>query len=51
MYESNLAKFTQHEDLKRLLTSSTGAITARGGFWKTWNEVLLERCAWATCLC
>merc|ERR1719359_250341 len=44
MYQANLAKFSQHKDLLVLLVGTRGPITARGGlFWKTWNEVLLER--------
>jgi len=44
MYEANLAKFQQNQDLHDVLVSSSGPIEAQGGFfWKTWNEVLLER--------
>lgn len=44
MYRSNRAKFSQNPQLKNLLVGTHGPITASGGFfWKTWNEVLLER--------
>lgn len=44
MYRANLSKFNRSPHLRDLLVSSQGAITAQGGlFWKTWNEVLLER--------
>jgi ribA/ribD-fused uncharacterized protein len=44
MYEANLAKFSQNPYLRDVLVSSQGPIHAQGGlFWKTWNEVLLER--------
>mmetsp|Transcript_119708 Transcript_119708/g.207834 ORF Transcript_119708/g.207834 Transcript_119708/m.207834 type:complete len:348 (-) Transcript_119708:39-1082(-) len=44
MYDSNRAKFSQNPKLKKLLVSTEGPITAMGDpFWKTWNEVLLER--------
>lgn len=44
MYRANLAKFGQHKELRNLLVGTRGPIAARGGaFWKTWNEVLLER--------
>lgn len=43
MYQSNLAKFSQNDHLRSLLVNSRGPIDAQGGFWKTWNEVLLER--------
>jgi len=44
MYRANLSKFTLNPQLRDLLVKSQGAITAQGGFfWKTWNEVLLER--------
>jgi ribA/ribD-fused uncharacterized protein len=44
MYEANRAKFSQNPALRHVLVNSQGAICAQGGlFWKTWNEVLLER--------
>lgn len=44
MYRANLAKFSQNPHLRQLLAGSSGPITAQGGlFWKTWNEILLER--------
>lgn len=43
MYEANLQKFLQDPNLKKLLILTQGPITARGGFWKTWNEIILER--------
>lgn len=44
MYESNLQKYLQSPVPKQILVDSQGEITARGGlFWKTWNEILLER--------
>lgn len=44
MYEANLAKFEQNGELRRVLVSSKGPITAFGfPFWAKWNAVLLER--------
>jgi len=44
MYAANLAKFSQNDVLRRVLLSTRGPIQAQGGlFWKTWNEILLER--------
>eukprot|EP00929_Paragymnodinium_shiwhaense_P013466 TRINITY_DN121306_c0_g1_i1.p1 TRINITY_DN121306_c0_g1~~TRINITY_DN121306_c0_g1_i1.p1 ORF type:complete len:320 (+),score=52.63 TRINITY_DN121306_c0_g1_i1:92-961(+) len=44
MYMANRAKFQQSQFLRDLLTTSEGPITAQGGlYWKTWNEILLER--------
>lgn len=44
MYEANLYKYSHNELLRDLLVGSQGPIAARGGlFWKTWNEILLER--------
>jgi len=43
MYEANLQKFRQNPSLTKLLVASQGPITAMGGFWKTWNEIILER--------
>eukprot|EP00747_Dinoflagellata_sp_TGD_P164261 gnl/TRDRNA2_/TRDRNA2_183952_c0_seq1.p1 gnl/TRDRNA2_/TRDRNA2_183952_c0~~gnl/TRDRNA2_/TRDRNA2_183952_c0_seq1.p1 ORF type:complete len:299 (-),score=38.99 gnl/TRDRNA2_/TRDRNA2_183952_c0_seq1:170-1066(-) len=44
MYRANLAKFSQDARLRAMLTESRGEIVAQGGhFWKTWNEVILER--------
>eukprot|EP00931_Biecheleriopsis_adriatica_P036419 TRINITY_DN20983_c0_g1_i3.p1 TRINITY_DN20983_c0_g1~~TRINITY_DN20983_c0_g1_i3.p1 ORF type:complete len:289 (+),score=38.50 TRINITY_DN20983_c0_g1_i3:140-1006(+) len=44
MYEANRAKFSQNRELRKLLISTHGPIEAQGSpFWKTWNEVLLER--------
>jgi hypothetical protein len=44
MYMANLAKFKQNPSLREVLVNSVGPIEAQGGlFWKTWNEVLLER--------
>eukprot|EP00408_Alexandrium_pacificum_P026409 CAMPEP_0171189502 /NCGR_PEP_ID=MMETSP0790-20130122/18379_1 /TAXON_ID=2925 /ORGANISM="Alexandrium catenella, Strain OF101" /LENGTH=301 /DNA_ID=CAMNT_0011654615 /DNA_START=64 /DNA_END=969 /DNA_ORIENTATION=+ len=44
MYKANFLKFSQSEGLRRLLVDSEGPICCDGGlFWKTWNEVLLER--------
>jgi len=44
MYQANLAKFEQNPNLRAVLANSSGPIEAQGGlFWKTWNEVLLER--------
>jgi len=43
MYEANWAKFSQNDHLRQVLVESVGPIHAQGGFWKTWNEVLLER--------
>jgi hypothetical protein len=43
MYQANLQKFLQNPDLLQLLVRTKGPITARGGFWKTWNEIILER--------
>mmetsp|Transcript_66347 Transcript_66347/g.135089 ORF Transcript_66347/g.135089 Transcript_66347/m.135089 type:complete len:307 (+) Transcript_66347:42-962(+) len=44
MYFANLRKYSQSDDLKNALTHTKGKISATGGlFWKTWNEILLER--------
>uniref|UniRef100_A0A7S2PU71 Uncharacterized protein n=1 Tax=Zooxanthella nutricula TaxID=1333877 RepID=A0A7S2PU71_9DINO len=44
MYIANYAKFAQEPDLRRVLLSTFGPIGAQGGlYWKTWNEVVLER--------
>jgi len=44
MYQANLAKFSGSPHLSEILTSSKGRILCDGGhFWKTWNEVVLER--------
>lgn len=44
MYAANFAKFTQNKHLGDLLTDTKGPIAAQGGlYWKTWNEILLER--------
>ena len=44
MYEANLAKFEQNAELRKVLVSSQGPITAFGfPFWAKWNAVLLER--------
>jgi predicted NAD-dependent protein-ADP-ribosyltransferase YbiA (DUF1768 family) len=44
MYRANFMKFSQNRSLGQHLTATRGPITAQGGmFWKTWNEVLLER--------
>jgi hypothetical protein len=44
MYTANKAKFSQNPDLRNVLVRSQGKIHAQGGlFWKTWNEILLER--------
>uniref|UniRef100_A0A7S0LH86 NADAR domain-containing protein n=1 Tax=Coccolithus braarudii TaxID=221442 RepID=A0A7S0LH86_9EUKA len=44
MYEANLAKFEQNAELRKVLMSSQGPITAFGfPFWAKWNAVLLER--------
>lgn len=44
MYKANKAKFGKNDHLKHVLTSTHGPIVAQGGlFWKTWNEILLER--------
>merc|ERR1711862_713402 len=44
MYEANFAKFSQNRFLRELLVESKGPISAQGGlYWKTWNEILLER--------
>eukprot|EP00928_Gymnodinium_smaydae_P033868 TRINITY_DN2413_c0_g1_i1.p1 TRINITY_DN2413_c0_g1~~TRINITY_DN2413_c0_g1_i1.p1 ORF type:complete len:323 (+),score=52.51 TRINITY_DN2413_c0_g1_i1:54-971(+) len=44
MYQANWLKYSQSEYLKTALTRTNGSITARGGlFWKTWNEIILER--------
>lgn len=44
MYQANLAKFSQNRDLREVLVSSKGPITAFGfPFWAKWNAVLLER--------
>lgn len=44
MYEANYAKFSQSGVLRESLVSSRGPICCDGGiFWKTWNEVILER--------
>lgn len=44
MYQANLAKFGQNPMLRNVLVNSRGPIKAQGGiFWKTWNEILLER--------
>lgn len=44
MYRANHHKFSQNRNLRTLLVSTQGPISAQGGlFWKTWNEVLLER--------
>eukprot|EP00746_Dinoflagellata_sp_MGD_P161273 gnl/MRDRNA2_/MRDRNA2_88354_c0_seq1.p1 gnl/MRDRNA2_/MRDRNA2_88354_c0~~gnl/MRDRNA2_/MRDRNA2_88354_c0_seq1.p1 ORF type:complete len:290 (-),score=47.05 gnl/MRDRNA2_/MRDRNA2_88354_c0_seq1:196-1065(-) len=43
MYQANLQKFLQNPALLELLVKTKGPITARGGFWKTWNEIILER--------
>lgn len=44
MYQANRAKFSQNPALRSLLVRTSGPIEAQGDpFWKTWNEVLLER--------
>lgn len=44
MYQANLVKFEQNPKLRSVLANSSDPIEAQGGlFWKTWNEVLLER--------
>lgn len=44
MYAANRAKFEQSTRLRAVLLATRGPILALGGtFWKTWNEVLLER--------
>ena len=44
MYRANLAKFSQHQQLRRVLCGTRGRITAGGfPFWARWNAILLER--------
>eukprot|EP00931_Biecheleriopsis_adriatica_P011506 TRINITY_DN112597_c0_g1_i1.p1 TRINITY_DN112597_c0_g1~~TRINITY_DN112597_c0_g1_i1.p1 ORF type:complete len:299 (+),score=61.89 TRINITY_DN112597_c0_g1_i1:60-956(+) len=44
MYQANLLKFSQSEHLRYAIVNSEGSICCDGGlFWKTWNEVILER--------
>lgn len=44
MYQANFLKFSQSEHCRVLITESEGPICCDGGlFWKTWNEVILER--------
>uniref|UniRef100_A0A7S1NRY6 NADAR domain-containing protein n=1 Tax=Eutreptiella gymnastica TaxID=73025 RepID=A0A7S1NRY6_9EUGL len=44
MYQANLAKFAQNEDLRRGLLATQGPIKAFGfPFWVKWNPVILER--------
>jgi predicted NAD-dependent protein-ADP-ribosyltransferase YbiA (DUF1768 family) len=46
MYNGNLAKFQQNEDLRdALLSSGTGSIRFTGStpFWNKWNGLILER--------
>ena len=44
MYIANKAKFEQNEDLKQVLVTTKGPITAGGfAFWAKWNPILLER--------
>lgn len=44
MFTANLAKFSQSDALRALITGTRGPICCDGGlFWKTWNEVILER--------
>lgn len=44
MYQSNYLKFSQSEHLRTLIIGSNGPIVCDGGlFWKTWNEIILER--------
>jgi len=44
MYQANIAKFSWVGNLRGILTSTQGRIQCDGGhFWRTWNEVILER--------
>merc|ERR1712093_541873 len=44
MYRANLEKFSQNLRLRDVLCGTRGLLAARGClFWKTWNEVILER--------
>jgi predicted NAD-dependent protein-ADP-ribosyltransferase YbiA (DUF1768 family) len=44
MYRCNYAKFSQNADLRGVLLSTTGPITAFGSqFWAKWNAIILER--------
>eukprot|EP00054_Salpingoeca_dolichothecata_P015590 m.90179 g.90179 ORF g.90179 m.90179 type:complete len:164 (-) comp21568_c0_seq2:56-547(-) len=44
MYQGNLAKFSQHEPLKKALIATKGHIKAVGfPFWVKWNGIILER--------
>eukprot|EP00933_Yihiella_yeosuensis_P050305 TRINITY_DN48080_c0_g1_i1.p1 TRINITY_DN48080_c0_g1~~TRINITY_DN48080_c0_g1_i1.p1 ORF type:complete len:313 (-),score=63.13 TRINITY_DN48080_c0_g1_i1:98-1036(-) len=44
MYQANYLKFEQCEHLRSLIVDSKGPICCDGGmFWKTWNEIILER--------
>jgi ribA/ribD-fused uncharacterized protein len=46
MYNGNLAKFQQNDDLKKdLLQSGTGSIlfTSSTPFWNHWNKLIMER--------
>jgi len=44
MYTANFLKFSQSDSMRLLLTGCKGPILCDGGiFWKTWNEIILER--------
>jgi hypothetical protein len=43
MYQANLLKYQQNRHHRSVLCSTSGLLTAKGGWWKVWNEVLLER--------
>jgi hypothetical protein len=45
MYEGNLAKFTQNEELMKSLCSSLGKVDFGGStpFWNYWNGLIMER--------
>lgn len=44
MHQANFLKFSQSDSLRLLLIGSQGPIRCDGGlFWKTWNEIILER--------
>eukprot|EP01060_Flectonema_neradi_P006853 TRINITY_DN14715_c0_g2_i1.p1 TRINITY_DN14715_c0_g2~~TRINITY_DN14715_c0_g2_i1.p1 ORF type:complete len:165 (+),score=23.61 TRINITY_DN14715_c0_g2_i1:40-534(+) len=44
MYKGNFEKFSQNENFRKELISTSGPIRAFGfSFWKTWNSIILRR--------